>query len=413
MQQYNKRIRKQCSWWLLAGLWTALGAQAQVQLPEEMSLEIYGSAHADFIYDFQTNDPDWFDVNRPSKLPSFPGEFGRDGHFYASVRPTRLGLHVTTPTDCGKLYTAVEFDWFGVGDEAGQTQTRLRLAYGQLGKFGAGQLWSPFMDLDVVPNTLDYWGPNGVLFFRNVQAFWQPLQGDRELVIALERPGATGDEGIFADRSDIPDVELRFPRPDLSAAYRHKTDWGYLRVAAIARYFKYDDLDRDDDLDLSGSDTGWGISLSSNVKPDDRNVLRLQAVRGAGVESYFNDAPVDIAPKLNFRDARRPVIGKVLPVWGATVYLDHKWHQKWSSSIGYSYLKMDNTNGQAPDAFSKGRYATANLRYYPTSQVMGGVELQWGKRNNFSDGFESEDVRLQFSFSYSFSYTLRDQSSWK
>lgn len=407
MQQYNNCLRKQRPLWVLVGLWAALSAQAQSQLPEERSLEIYGSAHADFIYDFQTNDPDWFDVNRPSKLPSFPDEFGRDGHFYASVRPTRLGIHANTPTDCGKLYTAVEFDWFGVGGEAGQTQPRLRLAYGQLGKFGAGQLWSTFMDLDVVPNTLDYWGPNGVLFFRNVQAFWHPLQGDRELIIALERPGATGDEGIFADRSDIPGVELRFPRPDLSAAYRHKTDWGYVRLAGIVRYFKYDDLDRDDDIDLSGDDTGWGISFSSNVKPNDHNVLRLQVAGGAGVESYFNDAPVDIGPELNFRDPRRPVIGKVLPVVGATIYLEHKWNQRWTSSIGYSYLKMDNTDGQEADAFRKGRYATANLRYNPTSQVMGGAELQWGKRNNFFDGFNSEDVRLQFSFSYSFSYTLK------
>src|SRR3982750_2601001 len=34
-------------------------------------IEIYGFAQADAIGDFNTNNPDWFDVNRPSKLPAF------------------------------------------------------------------------------------------------------------------------------------------------------------------------------------------------------------------------------------------------------------------------------------------------------------------------------------------------------
>jgi len=33
--------------------------------------------------------------------------------------------------------------------------------------------------------------------------------------------------------------------------------------------------------------------------------------------------------------------------------------------------------------------------------MMGG-EFQWGRRENFSDGFTSNDYRLQFSFKYSF-----------
>ena len=29
------------------------------------------------------------------------------------------------------------------------------------------------MDVDVFPNILDYWGPNGMLFFRNTQVFYE------------------------------------------------------------------------------------------------------------------------------------------------------------------------------------------------------------------------------------------------
>ena len=75
------------------------------------------------------------------------------------------------------LKTQFEFELFGTGVDEGQTTFRLRHAYGELGAFGAGQTWSPFMDPDVFPNSLEYWGPTGMVFFRNVQVRWMPVQG--------------------------------------------------------------------------------------------------------------------------------------------------------------------------------------------------------------------------------------------
>ncbi len=62
----------------------------------------------------------------------------------------------------------------------------------------------------------------------------------------------------------------------------------------------------------------------------------------------------------------------------------------------------DNTDAQAPDAFSVGHYALGNLLYYPAHNVMFGGELQWGRRENFSDGFQSDGFKVQFSFKYNF-----------
>ena len=123
----------------------------------------------DMGYQTGQSDPDWFDVMRPTKLPSYEKEYGEDGRFFSGVRQSRFGVKTDTPTDMGNLHTIFEFELFGVGADAGQTTFRLRHAYGQLGKFGAGQTWSPFMDIGVFPNSLEYWGPNGMVFFRNVQ----------------------------------------------------------------------------------------------------------------------------------------------------------------------------------------------------------------------------------------------------
>jgi hypothetical protein len=38
--------------------------------------------------------------------------------------------------------------------------------------------------------------------------------------------------------------------------------------------------------------------------------------------------------------------------------------------------------------------------------VMTGVELQWGDRENFEDGFSSDIFKVQFSFRYNFSKTF-------
>ncbi len=73
----------------------------------------------------------------------------------------------------------------------------LRHAYGELGQFGAGQYWSPFMDEDAFPNSFEYWGPNGMVAFRNVQFRWMPIKGASRVTIALERPGASADLGVY------------------------------------------------------------------------------------------------------------------------------------------------------------------------------------------------------------------------
>ncbi len=385
------------------------GAQSAASAaPPGPQFEIYGFAQADIGYDFRQNDPNWFDVNRPTKLPSVADEFGRDGRTFAGARQTRFGVKASAPAGDHTMSATFEFDLFGVGVDAGQTTIRPRLAYGQYGAIGAGQVWSPFMDADVFPNSLDYWGPSGMLFFRNVLVFWQPLRGDTRLTIGVERPGASGDAGRYADRVQIENVRLRFPMPDLSAEYRVSRRWGYLEGAAIVRRIDFDDL-LEDQFDLSDHATGWGVSVSSNLKPSPHDVVRLQFVYGEGIENYFNDAPVDVAIRNNFTDPTTPIVGVPLPVVGLTAFVDHRWNAHWSSSAGYSRVDIDNSSGQEASAFRRGQYALANLLWTPAAPVMIGGELQWARRANFRDGFAVDDYRLQFSFKYSFAAQLGRQ----
>src|SRR6185503_15956368 len=134
---------------------------------------------------------------------------------------SRLSFKGFVPTDFGELKTIFEFELFGTGADAGQTTFRLRHAWGELGKFAAGQYWSTFMDVDVYPNQLEYWGPSGILWFRNVQARYTVWSdGDSNFMIAAERPGASADQGVYADRIELQGVKPRSQMPDISAHFR-------------------------------------------------------------------------------------------------------------------------------------------------------------------------------------------------
>jgi hypothetical protein len=377
----------------------------QAQDDQQKVMEIYGFIMMDMGYNFNQIQPDWFDVVRPTKLPSFKNEFGTDGNFFFSVRQTRLGFKNYFQTGLGELRTHFEFEMFGTGVDAGQTTIRLRHAYAELGKFGAGQYWSPFMDIDVFPNTVEYWGPTGMAFFRNVQVRYMPIQGDSRLTIALERPGASADQGIYEDRVELDGVKSRFPLPDLSAEYRHATNFGYIELAGIVRRIEWEDQDGTNP-DLTGDATGWGLNLSTNVKIGSRTVFRGSALYGEGIQNYMNDAPVDIGIKNNFSNPTTPILGVALPVTGVVAFVDHSWNEKFSSSFGYSMIDIENSDGQAANAFSKGQYAIANLMYYPVKNAMMGVELQWGDRENYSDGWNTDITKVQFSFKYNFSQTF-------
>ncbi len=67
-------------------------------LPAEhgTTLDLYGFVMLDSGYDFKTNNPNWFDVVRPTKLNASPGEFGPDGKVYFGVRQTRFGVKTST-----------------------------------------------------------------------------------------------------------------------------------------------------------------------------------------------------------------------------------------------------------------------------------------------------------------------------
>ena len=371
------------------------------------TFEVYGFILIDGGYNFNSIDPDWYDVMRPTKLPKYKNQFGTSGNYFISVRQTRFGVKSSTQTKFGELKTQFDFDFFGFGKDVGQTTIHLVNGFGQLGKFIAGQTPSTFMDTEVFPVTLDYWGPSSRIFFLNIQLRYTPIYTQRErLAIAFERPGATADGSDYSNSVDISNVKPRLPLPNLVTHYRRNWSWGHTQIAGILKYLEWKDNSPTPISDLSGSDIGWGFNLSTVINASKRLRLKLQGEYGEGFENYMADPSPDVALESNPGNSVTPVKGKALPGWGFLTFIEVDWTQKLKSSIGYSMIDIENSNLQSPDAFSKGQYALINFRYYPVENMTAGIEYQYGRRDNFNDGFYSNANKIQFSFKFNFSHKV-------
>ncbi len=403
---------------LLGGaLLATAGSSAPAQAAAgQRSFEIYGFAQADYIQDFGRVNPDWEDTLRPSRIPvANPEEFGSDGQAMVSVKQSRFGVRGSFPTAKGDIKTVFDFDLFGVGDDAGQTTFRLRNAYGEWGQLLAGQANSLFMDGDIFPNTIDYWGPNGMVFLRNPQIRWTPVSGTNTFALALENPSNDIDSGQYRQVDDFPGVQGDQKYPDLTAQYRNKGAWGHVQVAGILRWIGAEVVaDKDpgtaEDIGVvyDDNDTGWGVNLTTVINVRSKDAIRAGVVYGEGIASYMNDGGMDAGPdKGLLPDGSLPGNTRVeaVPLLGVSAYYDHWWNSQFSSSIGYSFNQVDNTDGQTADTYKKGQYSSVNLLYYPVENIMVGGEFLWGAREN-RNGDSNDDTRVQVSVKFNFGATL-------
>jgi hypothetical protein len=388
-----------------------IAVNAQSDSMQQKSLEVYGFAMVDMGYNFKQIDPRWFDAMRINRLPTYKNQFAPDGTWFFGVRQTRFGVKGYTPTTMGDLTVRFEFDMFGTGSDEGQTTMRLRYAYGQLGKFLIGQATSPFMDDDQWPNTVEYWGPSGMVFYRNVQVRYMPINdADKELWIALERPGAGADKGTISIPEDplinLDSVKAKLSAPDVSAHFKKRGKWGSVQLAGIFRPLKWQDVRVNKGVsDLSGSATGWGANLSAAINLTKNTVFRGNIVYGEGIENYMQDAPNDIGT-IHTGIPSKPIDGKTLPVTGITAWIDHNWNPTWWTSLGYSSVSIENTATAAhTTSYKAGQYASLTIGTTPVKNTMAAVEFQWGQREG-EDGFKADIQKIQFSFKYNFSTTF-------
>jgi hypothetical protein len=274
----------------------------------------------------------------------------------------------------------------------------LRHAWGEIGEFGAGQTWSLLMDPDVFPDTIDYWGPVGMAFYRNAQMRWTPVQTDStKFAVAIEHPGA----GI--DAGKLPELDPAFGAatawnqfPDVTAQFRKGGDWGHFQVSGIARVLGVQAPGLDPVQEF-----GWGVVLATGINLFDADQLLLQVVYGDGIANYMNDGGVDLAPADDQPGAGAEAVNTI----GWLAYYNRTWNDKFTSTIGFGEHRQDNTDGQLDNAMALIQYGNVNVLYKPIPEFLVGPEFVWGRREN-KNGDDGTDMRVQVSAKYKFGATV-------
>ncbi len=237
-------------------------------------------------------------------IPLSPSAASRQGgELLFSGRRSRLGLETVSDTDWGRLRTVLEMDFAGSQSTASlQSQAstnsyipRLRLAYGELGPFLAGQNWSLFYD-ENYPQRLDYATPFATSNVRQAQFRYTHSFGHGlSLAGSVEQPytDLTSSGGVrYADVDTGTAPPLTIDRTPDFLARLHWQDEKVGSVALTGLLRPSMELtnvgDTNPALRYHQSTTGWGFQVAAMARLFERDRAFLRFVYGQGVGRYLD-----------------------------------------------------------------------------------------------------------------------------
>ena len=353
-------------------------------------LRLNAKPRVDFTYD--TNNPG--DDNRfiPAKIPVSGNPLQGGGPvFNANGKGSQLIFEMRAPDVIGSPRFYYQNDFFGSG--SGEFNLRVQQLYGQIYNLTVGQTFSPFEDPDVWPDTVDYEGPNSMIFARfPLVSYRQPLGESWSLT-----GGVTQADTQVTDYFDEP-VEGTNHAPDFAFNLRWaEAGTGHAQLSTVFRDLGARSLVFGDEQTF-----GWGLNLGGGVDVGvpwgtaREDLLLGQLTYGEGIGRYGNDSGF-FATDAAFDNQGELV---ALPYFGAFVAYTHRWAPDWRSTTTYGYVNVDGRLSQGPDAFRRTQYASANLVWQLRERLSVGVEALYG-HNTKESGDSGDDVRTQVGVAYS------------
>ncbi len=344
-----------------------------------IELKIGGYVQADFMYDTKEMDNRY--AFQPSSI-AVPSQDNAATTF--GIRQSRLGFYASGPVEGAGDFTAIlEFDLWGPD---GSSNPRIRHAWIGMGKWGFGQYWSNFMDSNIWPNLVDYWGPNAYVWTRQVQArFTQPLGKYSLLAVSVEQPGS---DVTFPDGSGWSSRNIY---PDFTASYTYKWNGGgsHLRLAGLLHPISYIT-----DAGATENIVGGAANLTGNIRTWGRDAIKFQLSYGSGYARYSEDIGgmgYDALP--GPADNSRLRTSTQLYIWA---FYDRWWSDNFSSTIGWGNISIrNNEDYMPPSTIEQTNYGAVNLLWYPNKYFKTGIEILYGNRENL-DGRRGDNVRIQW-----------------
>jgi hypothetical protein len=346
-------------------------------------LKIGGFFKTDFIYDLKPTGNTFLFIPSSFPISQVPGVYDTN----VSIRPTRLSLDFRIPSSAlGDVRLYVEGDMFGTN----ATTPRLRHAYAQVDNLLLGQTWTNFMDPDVIADSLDFRGPNGIVLLLNPQIRYGFALGSRTtFYFSVERPSSD----VFFQTPQFV-AQPNAPGPDGTIRLLREFERGHFQVAGLFRSIAAYLPDG-----RANSVFGWGVNTSLGVNTIGMDNLIVAVASGRGISRYIQDTSglgIDAEPA----SGTNPHL-EATPAVGIEAGYQHYWLKTLRSNAIYSYADVINTDLAAPTTYNHATYTGANLIWNPYGSLNVGAEFLYGW-TMLQNGQKTNASRIQFSAKYSF-----------
>ena len=319
----------------------------------ETSLRLYGYAEGHVIHDLKASGSS--DNFTDPTFQALDSSGAQNGRTKLTAQTSRFGFETSTPTSAGTFNTKIEADFYAYGP-GNRNRLRLRHAYGEYSGWLIGQTWSTFMDLDDLPETVDFNGPIGAPFSRRmmVRYTYGDAKAGYKFSVAAEDPEDQFGGGSANERL-----------PQLVARFDKTFDWGAVNIRGLLH----------EKRSVTETKRGWGIGVGGSYKITDKDILVGQYTRVDGdVDQLYgsNGYAIDATTGAITFDKNQGLV------------------------FGYTKTFSDQLRGSIVYGTNKGKTAQAvdnrrlqqvfvNMIYSPFKNVELGAEYIYGNRKTFTD----------------------------
>ncbi|MBK1789848.1 DcaP family trimeric outer membrane transporter [Persicirhabdus sediminis] len=318
----------------------------------------------------------------PSKFPlEGSADYGGNGQANLNANGTQLSVDVRAPERPGNVRFYYQNDFFG--DENANMRYRLQHLYGQYYGLKVGFTYSAWENPDVWPDTVDYEGPNSVIFARRpLVQYTHAFNECWNSTIGMEQPD------FYVD---APKKLARMPDFAVNTRWENE-NFGHVQLSGIIRDIGARDVNGDDFHEL-----GWGINLGTNINLTECDSLQFLGVYGEGIGGMGNDTSF-----LN-SDAGFTADGdlEALAYWSVMAGLTHRWSDRFRSTVTYGYAHLDPASGQDEQFYNFSHYASANLIWQIKPRWSLGAEGLYGYKEAQNGDSSDDHFRFQLGMVYS------------
>jgi hypothetical protein len=304
---------------------------------------------------------------------------------YIGARQSRFGLEANSLTKLGPVKAYIEMDFAG---SEGQYNLRLRHAYGQIGFFTVGHTWTTFTDLEAIPYTVDYEGPNSIVAVRQgLVRFEQDLSNSFEYGFSIENPSSD-----FFNPYDSTGLRKRQTDFDIVGRIKWKKPKVHFQLAALQRNISYLNINTQRNHLF-----GWGVLASGVFRIKEKGKVYLQYVVGKGIARYIGGLE---GRQLDaFPDGEGEL--ELLLAYGGYLAYEQTWGDKFFSTLILGQTNMGETKLTPDNFYSYSFYGSINTFFNLLENLQFGGEFTIGNRTN-KDGKSGYAERFQAMAKFTF-----------